>query len=247
MKESARTCLCCFGLLALLLLGCGNLSAQDPSSPALIRILEDAEKKYGPEPGLVNGQRYYYPYRNVLGNPYLEREGPESSCAVCMNGRTYRQLTLRYDVYNQLLILELPDRHGATLQIVLPGNLVEEFTLGEAHFRRLPGPGGEELFAQVLGEGRVTLLAFWSKYYRTDPKMGEIRHSFSNPVRRLAVSLDGQVREFKGKRGFVHCFGRDVQKGVRAMWKASQIPLGRTSDAELAGFIESVNVYLDEN
>lgn len=229
-----------FCILSIGLLQFYSLSAQSDSLSGYAGIRELAEKLYGPDPDLLNGQKYNYTYRSAGGDPFFEAIGQKAS-AIQIKGKRYDEQLIRFDIYNQLVILEFTDVSGARGSIVLNNDWIDYFNLGRAHFRKFPDKAGIERFGQAIFLDNITCVYFWKKYYQSELKNGKKYYWFSKPVRESVIIRGGQVYGYKNKKSFLKCFLEKDRKTVKVQMKKHRIQLKKVSDMEMESLMKYIN------
>lgn len=223
------------------------LLSQEASIESLLEISDHAEEKYGPDMVLINGEKYHYPYRAALGNPFLTSSGTDNA-SVLVNGVVYENQHLKYDIYNQLIVLEFNDMTGALRSIILRNEILDQFILDDRLFKKIPHEGSAERFGQVIYEGEISCFYFWKKRYSVDSKVGQNQYSFSDPIRQSYLMTDGQVILYKGKRSFLNCIPAQERVQIKAFMKKNRIRIRKESDTDMRLFLENINqIRQDEN
>ena len=229
---------------AIWLLIFSPLFSQDFPDSTLLSVLEKAEKSYGPDPLLVSGEKYYYPYRSALGTPFLEHKDSDHAL-VKINGKTYRDQRIRYDLYNQLMVLEFKDGSGAFSSIILPLKLLEGVTIGDLVFKKFPMADGSVRIGQVLYEGWISCVCFWEKKYQFELYGGKQSFYFTDPERKRYVYMKGELFPLRGKRSLLNILPDEMRSRVKSYLKKHRIRLRRASDKEIGSVMEFMNAYMD--
>ena len=165
-------------MVAMALLGILKLY---PQQPTITDYLAEIERKYGSDTDLVNGEKYFYPYKQALGDPFLF---PESrSAVITIHEKEFEGQLLRYDVFNQMLILDFQNIYGASSSLVLRNEWVESFAFQEKKFKKLEGPDGNPVFYQVVCEGPIDCVYLWSKKYLLNLTSGVQSYYFTDPYK----------------------------------------------------------------
>ena len=226
--------------LALLLLQFSTLVAQTASPVPYAGIREDAEARYGPDPDLLNGEKYNFTFRSAEGTPFFEVHGNALS-SIQIKGKIYEEERVKFDIYNQLVVLDFTDLSGATSSIVLRDDWIDEFSIGSIPFKKFPDKNGTLRFGQVLYEGRITCVYFWKKTYVTEMKDGEMYYSFSKPVREAVTILEGEACSFKNKSTFLNCFPKELRGPIKSQIKSRHIRIRKASDLEIQALMTYIN------
>lgn len=226
--------------LALLLLQFSPLVAQKTSPAPYVGIRKDAEASYGPDPDLLNGKKYNFIYHSAKGSPFFEVHGNALS-SIQIKGKKYEEEQVKFDIYNQLVVLDFSDLSGATSSIVLRDDWVDYFSIGSIPFKKFPDKYGKLRFGQVLYEGRITCVYFWKKTYVTELKEGEVYYSFSKPVREAVIILEGEACSFKNNKSFLNCFPQELRGPVKSQIKSRHIRIRKAGNLEVQALMQYIN------
>jgi len=224
----------------ILLLWVSPLQSQGLTDPSSEQARENAEKKYGPVAELVNGVKYYYLYWADTGDPFFRSE-ESKGISIQIKGRLFEKQDIRYDIYNQLIVLDYTDVSGADASIVLRNEWVDYFYVGGRLFREYPDEDGKLSFGQVIYEGNVSCVYFWQKKYDPDMQNGRKNYKFSKPIRNASIITEGETRKYKGKGSFLKCFPKNQQAEIKGYLKAQRIKFKKAGDPEMKGLMEFIN------
>jgi hypothetical protein len=231
-------------MISLMLLcqaGCFMLWSQE-GGPA--NRLDGFEEKYGNDPRLVNGEKYYYPYSLSEGDPFLEPSPRKADIRI--SGEVFEDQTVRYDIYNQYLVLEYEDVYGAVSSLVLQDEWVEAFSYNGRYFKKMKGPEGKERFFQVVYEGPLSCYYRWQKEHKLDLTSGSQTYYFTDPARKAYVLMDGSFHQFRNNRTFRRIFGRDFRKEIRQYMRQHQIRIRAASAHTMEALMEYCNSLIHE-
>lgn len=200
---------------------------------------------YGQDQELVNGMQYYNKHPRSLGHPYL-MEGWVHQGSVIIRGKLYNGIWLKYDIHKQQVEVEYQTMNGADNQVILVGDRLDEFTIGEHYFKRmqLDEEVGEQ-FYQVIGEGQMILYIQWEK--RLVPVSGDSRfiEEFTTPKRSYMLEMDASVQPFSNKKSFVALFPKGIQKDMKKLIKRNHLLIRSASTQQLELFIMAAGNILE--
>ena len=145
--------------LTLVLMGLYWLNGLQAQHQSITEYLEECERKYGSDANLVNGEKYFYPYGRADGDPFLYSEPRQA--VIRVHEKEFPGQMVKYDLYNQLVILDFNDIYGGVSSLVLRNEWVESFRFESNLFRRMEGPEGEEAFFQVVVDGPISIVYSW--------------------------------------------------------------------------------------
>ena len=217
-----------------------SLHAQDSSGELYLDVKNDAEERYGPMTELINGEKYNYTYRASGGDPFFDSD-PSEKADVQINGRMYEDQKVKYDIYNQMMVLEFASWSGAPESIVLRNEWLDFVLIGDRHFRQYPEEDGSPRFGQVIFEGGVSCIYFWEKRYLPNLEAGGKGYFFSEPIRKSYVVEEDLFTPFKSKRSFLKCFPKQEKASIKQYMKEHRIRFGKADDLDMASLMKFIN------
>lgn len=224
--------LSCILMLCVLLLASPVVRAQSGINT------DDA---YGMDPLLYNGKLYrYFVAPGTIGTQFLNGTNPVEG-SVQIRGITYDERLLKYDVYNQQLVLQYFATNGGVNQIVVSDAWLEAFSMGEADFRVLHSKDSLRRIFQVIGVGPVSIMYHWSKQLALDILVGAVNHRFSLPAKTTFLWKDDELLEYSGKRSFVSLFEKDKQPELKKFLRRNRINVRNSPDAKMLELINFCN------
>lgn len=219
-----------------------DLYAQQSS---ITDYLAEYEKKYGRDADLVNGEKYFYPYRNSQGNPFFFTEPRRA--VITINDKEFRDQLLRYDIFNQQLILDFKNIYGANSSLVLRQEWVESFVFEHQRFVRLVGPDGKAGYYQLIWDGPITCVYRWSKDHKLDLTSGAQNYYFTEPAKESYLVLGGQYYSYRNNRTFLKAFDPELQKTIKQFMRQSKVKVIRGTDAQIRHLLEYCNALVHED
>jgi hypothetical protein len=230
MKKAVCTALMIIGIFQF------PLQAQQSAEKSAWSYGDLVYWAYGQDQELVNGMQYYNKNPRSLGHPYF-MEGLVHQGSVSIRGKIYSGVWLKYDIHKQQVEVEYQTMNGGENQVILVGDRLDNFTIGEQYFRRmlLDEELGEQ-FYQVIGSGNLILYIRWEK--RLVPISGDSRfiEEFTSPRRSYLLELNGSVQPFTNKKSFVALFPREVQKDMKRLIKQNRLLIKSASTRQLELF-----------
>lgn len=223
-------------LILMVLLGIAGGRAYGQS---LSDYLAECERKYGSDADLVNGEKYFYPYSSSDGDPFFF-SGSESS-KIRINGKEFEGQSLRYDIYNHLLVLDYEDVYGGTTSLVLRNEWVESFSFGSSQFKGVTGPEGELNFFQVIMDSRISCLYRWSKEYQLNLNSGVQNYYFTEPQKEAFLFIADEFYPYKSTRSFLKAFNEKQQKAIKLFIRQAKIKVKNSTDSQMRHLIEYCN------
>ncbi|MCD4711530.1 MAG: hypothetical protein K8R52_11855 [Bacteroidales bacterium] len=226
----------------MVLLGLSNLYPQQQS---ITDYLAECERKYGSDADLVNGEKYFYPYRQSMGDPFFFTDS--RSAVVTIHEKEFEGQQLRYDVFNQKLVLDYKDLYGATSSLVLRNEWVESFAFERHRFIKMQGPEGESGFFQLVIDGPIACVYRWSKSYQLNLTSGVQSYYFTEPVKESFLLIDGQFYPYRSNKTFLKAFDPEIQKPVKQFMRQSKVKVKKATDSQMRHLVEYCNSLSHED
>jgi hypothetical protein len=211
------------------------------SFPARAQSGTNTDDAYGMDPLLYNGKLYrYFVAPGTIGNPFLNGTNPVEG-SVQIRGITFDKLLLRYDIYNQQLVLQYLSPTGGVNQIVVSDAWLEAFNLGEANFRVHDSDDSLRLIYQVIGIDSARIMYRWSKQLALDILVGAVNHRFSLPVKTTFLWKDGRLLKYTNNRSFISLFGKPKQTVLKKYVRKNRINVKNVPDTKMLELINFCN------
>ncbi len=204
----------------------------------------------GPQPDtlaayqvLYNGREWKNLYYRVEGDQFLF-SGEFLPASVAIQGRTFDNIRLRYDLYQDEVLM--PFGPGRVLQ--LNKEMVERFAITfqgkNHHFIRMPedGPEGLKGYVQVLYDGKSALYVKYIK--KIDRPSVENKPDVFYLITRLYFEKDGQVRLIARKGDLFNAL-KERKTLIREFMKENSVrPSVKDPESFLPviGFYDSLNL-----
>jgi hypothetical protein len=210
----------------------------------ILEYLAECERKYGEDLDLVNGEKYFYPYSNTDGDPFLNPS--VRSAAIHIKGKFFEGQKIRYDIYNQQLVLEYEDVYGGKSSLVIRNEWVESFSDGDREFRTINGPEESQRFYQLIHEGQVSCYYSWRKDYLLNLASGERSYYFTEPIRDSYLVLDDQFYSYRSNRTLLKILDKGLQKEVKLYLRQNGVNVKRSPDRQMNLLFKHINTLLNE-
>jgi hypothetical protein len=220
-------------LLIFLLSACIPAFTQNET---LFAYLAEVSTRYGSDADLVNGEKYYYPYGRAEGSPFLY---PDQTIGLLrIKGRDFPNQMVKYDIYNQQLVLEYTDSYGSQNNLVLRIEWVDHVDFGRALFKKMKGPEGGDTYLQRIYEGSLSCYYQWTKEYQLSLNSGTQNYYFTDPIRTSYLVRDGVFTEYRNNRTFLKAFEKARRKEIKQHLSENKLKVNRASDLQMAALIE---------
>jgi hypothetical protein len=224
------------GLLALLVI---PLYAQenDQTAKDFYWLKEYFDRSYGSDYNLLNGKYYQMPYINAIGHPFFNSDQFRKG-SLLVNGVYYDVVMIRYDLYNQSVVLMHIDYSGRMVQLELSTEFIDEFTLDGKLFRKMSFPETGIRFFQVVYTGEISCYLTWKKNLVFMSTSVTNPYTFTSQSRKVYLYVSGQLRFIKSVSSLIEIFGSQYKKEIRRYKRRHGINLRNVSDESLRQLIE---------
>lgn len=203
--------------------------------------VRELDRRYGPDQALYNGKIYSYtPLPGTKGSQYLISPDFVDG-SISIRGKCYRDIALNYDIFNQQLLLKFRDERGVVNTIEVSKAWLSGFSLGSMNFEYLRLENDPQ-FYQVLGEGEVRVVYHWRKNTDLESTVGTSVYYFTSPIKESFVLMDGQLKQFKSKRGLLKLFQPGERAGIKSYLRTNKIRVKKASDKAMADLITHIGL-----
>jgi len=228
-----------FSVLSLNFILNGALSAQVNyvSEEGFYELKEIFDYLNGPDYNLLNGRQFYLPYAGT-SHPYFntDRYRPGS---LLLNGEAYDSVTINYDIYDQQVILQVPDWiSGPNDKIVLNREMIGCFQIDGRTFRLMSFPETGTSFFQVLSSGEISCYLLWKKKLYRSSSSGNARLKYLKQSRRIYLQKEDQLLHVKNMSSFTGIFDEAYQKEIKGYLRREKIRFRSATDEELGDLMD---------
>jgi len=218
--------------LTIASISAGFSQTSEPGSEEYFQELYKlTNERVDPNQRLLNGIYYENPYHDAIGHPFLN-EGDFHQGSVIFQGTRFDQVRMKYDVYQQQLLIS-PKADDPMMMILLSNEFLSEFYMGEAHFKKHPLDEEGNTFYQVIWE-EEHIKCFYTWYRFRYKEVGEGAHTkfrFSDLKHNRYLEINGKLSRYKNKGSFLKLIPREIKSQVKAYLKTNAIKLN-TADME---------------
>jgi hypothetical protein len=232
-----------FRLILFLFLATHALNAQDSSQQSFFnQLYAAAEKEYGIDQELLNGPLFENRNQDVSGLPYLFKYYTDQG-NVIYRGKQYSNLNLRYDIYNQQLLLIYPS-DSVEYKLHLQKEFITEFEIEKKRFiNEAFGTSGDAKFYQVLGQDfPICILYYWKKglsnVYVNNPDV----KMYSPEEKESFILLNNKLVNYSGNRSFTRHFSSNHKTAITKYFRQNNTKVNEANDTEMEQLIEFINL-----
>lgn len=183
------------------------------------------DTKYGNDPYLVSGRRYINEQRYSFGNPYftikatnidkslVDYQGSGVSPTenkfgytigrVSVNGIEYYPVKIKYDIYNQAVIIKVTSILGAVNEVMLVTEDIDEFWLGKNKFVKNTYTNYDGLFIECTSYNGISCIFQHSKSYSLKQVGGVGKMGYSAVLTKKHIKVENNFFRFRAKGSFL--------------------------------------------
>jgi len=217
-------------------------SSQSPDEASVTELNNSFHEAYGPDQNLVRGVRYFNLHLRYEGHKFFMEDTYVKGKLILEHG-TYPDVFLKYDLFDQRLILQVISPGATYNEIVVTDSHLKGFELEGRTFRKLYFPETDTLIFQVIGQGDPVCIYYWDKdvFHNTHDltSIGE----FSKMIRKSYVVTNSSLYRFKGARSFSKSFPEHRAEVMRYI-RRQKIRPRKSGDAEMTGLINYCSTLL---
>ena len=234
-------------LLVLLFIAGSGVNGQENNARELAfnQLYTAAETEYGIHQELVHGFLYEDKNPGVLGHPFL-LDYYSNQGSVVYRGTYYANLSLRYDIHDQQLILIYPF-DGVEYTLLLEKAFVNQFTIENKKFKKGAfGSEDDERYYQVIGDDSpAKMLLYWKKgIANVNVNNPDIKRYTLNPKETYLLFENERVG-FSGNRSLIRAFASHKKAAVRDYIRRNKMRIKQVTDSELEQLIAFINTLED--
>jgi hypothetical protein len=218
-------------LVIILIFFSGILLSQD--------VIKETDKVFGLDPLLYNGKKYSYFLPSGTGGHQFLFSPDYIMGSITIKGKTFNDISLNYDIFNQQLLLQYTSETGAVSIIEVSVAWLESFYLGDIRFEYL-APDNTPRICQVIGEGPCRVLYHWKKELKLDTGTNPVSYTFSLPRRDSFVSGEGAVKPYRGQGSFIALFPPEHKTVIKNYLRENKIKVNKASDQVMARLTEFI-------
>ena len=221
----------CSFLILLLFSVSGRLVSQD--------VVSIYDKVYGLDQTLYNGKKYnYFLPPGTIGHQYIISQDFIAG-SVTLKGKSYGNVSLNFDIFNQQLLLKYADETGSLNIIEVSKAWLAGFSLGNMNFELL-STEKNPCFFQVLGDGPLKVLFYWRKNLNLVSAIGSSDYTFTRAARDSFVLANGQFKPFRNKRGLLKLFDHTWRPAIKSYVRKNRVNVKKATDQALTKMINFI-------
>jgi hypothetical protein len=188
-----------------------------------------------PDPLLYNGTVYNFFSPKTEGNQFLEGETFFRG-SVTIGDKTYKDLHLNYDIYNQEVLLSM-ELDRASKIIALPKERISGFTIGNRSFVVLHDRQWEYSIYEITGDMELAMLYRWNKDIKVSSKSEVYNYSYTDAKRTMALLKPSGLTKIRGKRDFLNAFEDNEKAALKRYMRTHKIRFRKMQKSEMKALI----------
>ena len=221
--------------------GTTKTRAQTIYDSTIYRWKNYFDLSYGPDYNLINGVKYYYLYSDIEGHPFFGEDQFYTGSLMIVN-RKYQDVYLKYEIYNQKIILQYIPFSGGTNQILLRNEDIHEFKIDGKLFSKYSFPETGTRFYQVVTPGKIYCLYYWEKELNYSTLSA---FNFSNQKKVSYLIKNGKPYRFRNRRNFRKLFPAQYQKEIKQFIRKNKTWLRNKTDNEMRHLLDFCNQLIE--
>ena len=214
-----------------------NAQSVFVSENEFLELKEIFDYLNGPDYNLLNGRLSDFPY-SIDSHPYFNTDSYRRG-SLLLNGEAYDNVLINYDIYDQQVILQLPDWiSGLNNKLVLNRELIDYFEIDGHTFRLISSPETGTSFFQVISTGEISCYLHWTKnLYRSSTSVNA-RYKYLKQSRRIYLQKGDQLFLVKNKSSFTRIFDEAYQEEIKGYLRREKIRFRNESDEKLGDLMD---------
>ncbi len=195
-------------------------------------LYQSVVNEYGADQVLLTGISYEDVYREKEGHPFLFEDQFYKGTLV-FRGREYKEVNLKYDIYNQQVILYSVQNHSSTW-IIPPNDFISAFSLGDKWFVKYTFLGEPEFYQVIFDTQRLKCLYHWSKSrYDSDHQNNYYGSRFTDSEKTTCLFLENVLKKYDNNKSFIKCFPKESHLKIKQYLKSNRIKISKCSEDRL--------------
>lgn len=227
--------------ITTLLMSClyGLNAQQLPLTTSKATLYKFAEQKYGTDELLFIGSQYFPLHYNTDGHQYYKTSNYTEG-SVFLQDKHYSQLSLKYDIELDEIVLLYSNVSGSEQSIVLQPHAIDSVYLHQTVFipqRLLPDSTFNKGYYELIYNNNLVLFAKHRKYYSVDnmdttPPFGK----YCETTTSMYLYLNGETYKVNRRRHFLSCF-EEHKSEIRRFMRRNKIRYNKANRNELEQLI----------
>jgi|GEM_PF-23173 len=216
-----------------------SLYAQQTGENIIEELTELVAESYGPDQHLINGAEYFNLHIRSAGHKFLD-EDKFYKGRIVIDKKVYDDVSLKYDIFNQKVLLLISPPGGGHKQIILNNVRIDEFEINGRIFHKYISPLTRTFFYQAIGNDEMACLYHFKKQEVPRPGENNTLSKFTETQKKSYLYWQSELHEFKGNRSFVGIFS-DHQPQIKAFIRQNKFRVKKLNDSQMHQLIQYCN------
>ena len=216
-----------------------SLHSQKPDATIIAELEQMVTESYGPNQHLINGIEYINLHILSTGHKFLD-EDEFYKGELVIDKKVYKDVFLKYDIFNQQVLLLIQHPSGGNKQIILNNLRIDEFEINGRIFRKYTFPGTGTLFYQVIGNDEMACLFHFRKQEIPRPIDNYTLSEFTDEKKKSYLHWQAELHAFKSNRSFVGIFP-DHQPRIKSFIRQNKFRVKKLNDSQMQQLISYCN------
>lgn len=188
-----------------------------------------------PDPLLHNGTVYNFFSPKTEGHQFLEGDTFFKG-SVTIRNKTYENLYLNYDIFNQEVLLRIEMDHTSKI-IALPKERISEFTIGNRSFVVLHDRQWEYSIYEITGNRELAMLYRWNRDIKVSSNSDVFNYYYTDAKRNIFLLRPAGITKIRGKRDFLNAFEDDEKTALKRYMRTNKIRFRTMQKGEIKELI----------
>lgn len=202
-------------------------------------------QSYGADYNLITGTKYLNTHPAAEGHPFFGEDRFYQGRLV-VNNMAYENLSLKYDLCRQKVLLQYPHYSGSMETIILNEKYISEFEIEGRLFRKYSFPEIEPGFYQVLSEDSISCLYYWEKDLVQGQSSG-VLYRYLPERKQSCLLIDQKIYPFRSRGSFVKVFPEACKKEIRHYIRSGEIWFGLANERQIQQLMIYCNKLIRNN
>lgn len=188
-----------------------------------------------PDPLLHNGTVYNFISVKTEGHQFLEGDTFFKG-SVTIGNKTYENLYLNYDIYNQEVLLRIEMDRTSKI-ISLPKERISEFTIGNRSFVVLHDRQWEYSIYEITGNRELAMLYRWNRDIKVSSNNDVYNYFYTDAKRTMSLLRPTGLTKIRGKRDFLNAFEDNERAALKRYMRTNKIRFRAMQKSEMKKLI----------
>lgn len=202
----------------------------------------EIEKLYGGNQIPLNGKLGdYLPGRDV-NHPFFLLEDYQSG-NITIHDSEYRDIKLRYNIFNQTIEVLYTDPRNAVFGLLPPPDFITTFDIGERTFGKY-NFDDRNMFYQEIYANKIRCLYLWTKKRsESSENRSYSRFEYHQSKRKSYILVNSKLISYTGNSSYIKIFPKKYKIQIKEFIKEHDINLKKSNDsliAELVAYCENL-------